>query len=742
MKHFKDHAIRLLRVFGVSDGKCLCAKSNCFAQGKHPAPFVGQQNHGVKNARREYSDDDFVGYNVGVACGDGLLVVDIDPRNNGHITWTQLTKGIELPQTWTVSTGGGGTHIYYRVPQDRAIRSVSYEGVDFQYDGKYVIAPPSTHITGQTYDWVDCEPETEPIADCPKEILDWLEAKARRLEHTDLPEGVTGLKPTPIEAIEIRRILDKLSPKIGYDNWLGVGMGLHASGLPNAFDMWDEWSRSDLSQYREGETRRKWATFGKDNGRSYRFIFWLAELYQIESDNDFLSEWNSTPIAPPTPAEPPLEHGYLLSSLLDMALDESFIRIEEFALASALQILSASVQGSYRSFTNAPLALYQWCAAPAGFGKDSYVNFTKSVVKDIHKALLPPTFGSVGGLRSCLLAFNSICCVKDEWHDEFLSFTMSHNEYAKALGQDYKILYNGPLELDGIAIKASIQPPISSPMLGLLGFSTIDGLERCAADGQFLVSGLGSRFLFWLCTTYGEMNTPQPRKADYEKVLHHLREYHSDGLTLVGKTSGGSLEELAKVQSQFGDKGKGVIKHSPQMIPVANLTLNEAATEFWNEYQHQRHQHTQKLIKEGEIHFASVLSRRAQTVSRLASLRALSDLRKIVTVSDIQYADRLAEKMFQDNLQFFSAKSGQTARDDEMIAKTNRVYEIMRKIEAKIGKPLAKRDFMPFCHMSQQVLDPILLHLLSENRIRILDRQGNAIYPRNVEYGQRFTTSL
>lgn len=44
-----------------------------------------------------------------------------------------------------------------------------------------------------------------------------------------------------------------------YDEWLQVGMALHASGHPCS--VWTDWSRQDAGRYVEGECERKWAGF-------------------------------------------------------------------------------------------------------------------------------------------------------------------------------------------------------------------------------------------------------------------------------------------------------------------------------------------------------------------------------------------------------------------------------------------------------------------------------------------------
>src|ERR1044072_2362245 len=99
---------------------------------------------GFKNARLDYDVSDAP--MVGLAIPEGYIVVDIDPRHNGWETIRGLkTEGNTFPVTRRVSTGGGGKHLYFRLPDDVGrLKGSLGPGVDIKREGKgYVIAPPS-----------------------------------------------------------------------------------------------------------------------------------------------------------------------------------------------------------------------------------------------------------------------------------------------------------------------------------------------------------------------------------------------------------------------------------------------------------------------------------------------------------------------------------------------------------------------------------------------------------------------
>ncbi len=92
--------------------------------------------------------------NVGVRTGDGLAVLDVDPRDGGDETLDAYLENFNarLPATAEVATGGHGWHHWFRT--DRPTRSARLgPGLDLKAEGGYVVAPPSLHASGRLYCW-------------------------------------------------------------------------------------------------------------------------------------------------------------------------------------------------------------------------------------------------------------------------------------------------------------------------------------------------------------------------------------------------------------------------------------------------------------------------------------------------------------------------------------------------------------------------------------------------------------
>lgn len=109
--------------------------------------------------------------NIGIACGavsGGLLVIDLDVKENGVNGLDSLHNwerdNGELPETVRSITGKGGAHLFYRTNHKEKNRVNLLEGVDVRSDGGYIVAPPSIHPNGRSYEW-EYDPEEYPIAE-------------------------------------------------------------------------------------------------------------------------------------------------------------------------------------------------------------------------------------------------------------------------------------------------------------------------------------------------------------------------------------------------------------------------------------------------------------------------------------------------------------------------------------------------------------------------------------------------
>ncbi len=142
-------------------GGCSCLRRACRDVGKHPRTQNGltDATDDVTALRRWWGMWPTANVALRTGAVSGVVVLDIDADGfgafealcalHGHPSW--------CPDTWTVSTGGNGLHVYLRHPGPgthiKTTAGVLALGVDVRADGGYAILPPSLHASGNRYQW-------------------------------------------------------------------------------------------------------------------------------------------------------------------------------------------------------------------------------------------------------------------------------------------------------------------------------------------------------------------------------------------------------------------------------------------------------------------------------------------------------------------------------------------------------------------------------------------------------------
>lgn len=167
-------------------------------------------------------------YNIGIACGpSGLVVIDLDVRKpnatpppghnryrHGLAVFTDLCRehGQHVPDdTFTVATGNGGRHLYFRHPVGLPLRNTQGDRgglgwlIDTRAHGGYVVASGST-AGGRPY---------RVLADRPPLVLpDWIAALLRPAEPAG-PRKVLGdfsaFRRSAYVRAAVERTLDRLA---------------------------------------------------------------------------------------------------------------------------------------------------------------------------------------------------------------------------------------------------------------------------------------------------------------------------------------------------------------------------------------------------------------------------------------------------------------------------------------------------------------------------------------------------
>jgi hypothetical protein len=141
--------------------------------------------------------------NLGVVPAPGVLVLDIDPRNDGPATLRSLEARYgPLPPTLGVYTGGGGEHRYWYVEPGHHRRSSIGPGLDIKTSGGLLVAPPSVHLTGRRYAWTHRHLT-------PAHCTPWLDEVSRTQETVSGGAGRSAHDGQPVEsAILVRQMAE------------------------------------------------------------------------------------------------------------------------------------------------------------------------------------------------------------------------------------------------------------------------------------------------------------------------------------------------------------------------------------------------------------------------------------------------------------------------------------------------------------------------------------------------------
>jgi Protein of unknown function (DUF3987)/Bifunctional DNA primase/polymerase, N-terminal/Primase C terminal 2 (PriCT-2) len=218
------------------------------------------------------------------------VVIDLDVKHgkDGIARFRELLSANQTSpiSTLIISTAGGGQHWVYKWPGLRFKSSTDKigAGIDTRGDGGYVIVPPSSDHRGQYTVLTDA-----PIAPLPSWFFTLLTDKGI-IEPLDKPNTPTTLKRPPGTRLytgdvetRIERALQIITPNCSYDDWCKAGMAVHSWDPIKGFEIWDAWS-SKGTNYEEGETEDKWASFKNDDtGLGLGSLFFMADELEMNA---------------------------------------------------------------------------------------------------------------------------------------------------------------------------------------------------------------------------------------------------------------------------------------------------------------------------------------------------------------------------------------------------------------------------------------------------------------------------
>jgi hypothetical protein len=143
-----------------------------------PREKVPMTRHGLKDAKQDEATirrhwSQYPDSNIGVPTGrvSGVVVLDVD-GDYGYESLTELEdKNDVLPDTKSVKTPRGGSHLFFLHPGDREVQnsaSLLGQALDVRGDGGYVLVPPSVGSNGREY----ATDEEAPVLPMPSWLIE------------------------------------------------------------------------------------------------------------------------------------------------------------------------------------------------------------------------------------------------------------------------------------------------------------------------------------------------------------------------------------------------------------------------------------------------------------------------------------------------------------------------------------------------------------------------------------------
>lgn len=325
----------------------------CEPRDKHPLGGHGHLDATTDEARIREWWSATPDANIGMPMrSNGLVAVDVDPRNGGNATFTRLqTEHGWLPLDCRARTGGGGDHFVMRDPGGE-LRGKLGDGVDFKVDG-YILVEPSVHPSGGRYSWTGGDP-----VDAPAVPEAWVEVVRRRSTERPLG-GIDGDAPpaSPAVLAEAAAHAMRRGPAVqgrGGDNhtYSVCAALLHDWALTEA-EAWpilQRWNATCEPPWDRNELKQKMANamaYASGPRRAARVVFEDAEELGAFLMRGPMRKTAPTPIEViDLSADPLVASGQILDALAyeppgDAGAETSWLMLYRQALADVRAALSA-----------------------------------------------------------------------------------------------------------------------------------------------------------------------------------------------------------------------------------------------------------------------------------------------------------------------------------------------------------------------------------------------------------------
>lgn len=232
-------------------------------------------------------------WSIGARVPAGYVVIDVDVKEGqqGLQSLALLPQDDLFDGSW-VTTGSGGMHIFFRLPEDVEKINTKFRalpGIDFRVVGSQVVCAGSLNKAGGEYVWDDTTLASGSldIPEIPPAVFEFLTQQPEFSGPSAAPvtkaSSVSSTSSTAASAIhanghiysgdELRGLLSEVdvTEYREHDDWLKLMMATHESsgGSNEGLEAFWEWSSSEpLEKHRvsRADLERRWKSFDPKAG--------------------------------------------------------------------------------------------------------------------------------------------------------------------------------------------------------------------------------------------------------------------------------------------------------------------------------------------------------------------------------------------------------------------------------------------------------------------------------------------
>lgn len=272
----------------IDGGICTCrptatrpkAGADCPSPGKHPRIKTGRAFEAATTDEAQIRKwwSKWALANIGIATGQQsrITVVDIDSTKGAALLTSIAESHGGLPQTLISMSGRGGVgaHLWFECTEPSP--SNSGHGLDIRGDGGNLVAPPSMHISGRPYAWIN---PGHPLAPMPSWLLHWFKHREGevRAKHSKAEAGIPTSGPMgELPAHLHGRLGANLTPRVTLQEAVDVAdIDAALEAIPNAERGWDRWNAVGMAVWR--------ASGGSDAGME-AFDYWSQKSRKYDPE--------------------------------------------------------------------------------------------------------------------------------------------------------------------------------------------------------------------------------------------------------------------------------------------------------------------------------------------------------------------------------------------------------------------------------------------------------------------------